>query len=168
MELPPSSDYTDMGRMSESPKRNCPNNTAAIVAWPGPRPAPTSTGSVRQTIPSYRRKLLHPRHPTSTPHNPRSPDTLPFSHPDRPMNKNENSKMDVRKKNKTNQNKTKQEREGKGGSGGEEKQSVLAGISQGFLPLRFPTHRLGLEALLCVPMRAGVPSTPRPDHTATK
>lgn len=53
MELPPSSDYTDMGRMSESPKRNYPNNTVAIVARPGLRPAPTSTGTVRRTIPSY-------------------------------------------------------------------------------------------------------------------
>lgn len=43
MELPPSSDYTDMGRMSKSPGRNNPNNTAAIVARPGLKPAPTST-----------------------------------------------------------------------------------------------------------------------------
>ena len=48
MELPPSSDYTDMGRMSKSSGRNYPNNTVAIVG----RPAPTSTGISRVTIPS--------------------------------------------------------------------------------------------------------------------
>lgn len=53
MELPPSSDYTDMGRMSKSPKHNYPNNTVAIVARPGLRPAPISTGTGRLTIPSY-------------------------------------------------------------------------------------------------------------------
>lgn len=51
MELPPSSDYTDMGRMSKSPERNYPNNTVAIVGRPGLRPAPTSTGTGRRTIP---------------------------------------------------------------------------------------------------------------------
>lgn len=63
MELPPSSDYTDMGRMSESPKRNYPNNTVAIVARPGLRPAPTSTGTVRRTIPSYNGHTHSASHP---------------------------------------------------------------------------------------------------------
>lgn len=132
MELPPSSDYTDMGRMSESPKRNCPNNTVAIVAWPGLRPAPTSTGTVRQTIPSYNAHTHYftPPQPPLSWH--------PSLHPDHPMNKNENPKMDVEKR--------------EGGKGWErrgEKQSVLARISQGFLPMRFPHTDSGWSPPRC-------------------
>lgn len=60
MELPPSSDYTDMGRMSKSSGRNYPNNTVTIVGRPGLRPAPTSTGISPLTIPScYTHTLTH-------------------------------------------------------------------------------------------------------------
>lgn len=139
--------------MSESPKRNCPNNTVAIVARPGLRPAPTSTGTVRQTILSYN---AHTQTTSPPPANPPL-SWHPSFHPDHPMNKNENLKMDVEKKSEG----------GKGWEPRGEKQSVLAGISRGFLPMRFPHTDLGRSPSSVSP-HGRISSMPRRDHTATK
>lgn len=152
MELPPSSDYTDMGRMSESPKRNYPNNTVAIVARPGLRPAPTSTGTVRRTIPSYNG---HTHTQLRIPP-PCFPDTLPL-HPDHPMNKNEIPKMDVEKERG-------RERVGAEGS----KTKCLGQDQPGISPYVVPTHRLGPEPSSVSPLGMHPLSVLRPDHTATQ
>lgn len=144
MELPPSSDYTDMGRMSKSPGRNYPNNTVAIVGRPGLRPAPTSTGIGRLTIPSC---YTHTHRQTA-------PCFLDTLHPDHPMNKNENPKMDGEK-----------HKEGNGWECRGEKQSVLARISQGFLPMWFP--HTDSSASLSLPGPSFLLIF-REDHTNTK
>lgn len=115
MELPPSSDYTDMGRMSKSPGRNYPNNTVAIVG----RPAPTSTGISRLTIPSC---YTHTHIQTA----PCFFDTLP------------STLTNLWIKMKTPKNGWREREGGKGWEQRGKKQSVLAWISRGFLPMWFP------------------------------
>ena len=75
MELPPSSDYTDMGRMSKSPGRNYPNNTVAIVGRAWSEACTYATGISRPTIPSSCTHTHSPAH-THT-HCPLLLDTLP-------------------------------------------------------------------------------------------
>lgn len=143
MELPPSSDYTDMGRMSESPERNYPNNTVAIVGRPGLRPAPTSTGTGQLTIPSsYTHTHTCTHCPLLSWH--------PSLHPNHPMNKNENPKMDVEK-----------EREGQGGSGGEKNKVSWPG-SAGDFSLCGSHTLTGAGSLLSVSARSIPHSQGRP------
>lgn len=126
MELPPSSDYTDMGRMSKSPGRNYPNNTVAIVARPGLRPAPISTGIGRRTIPS---SYTHTHTDTNCP----LLSWHPSLQPDHPMNKNENPKKWMDRK------------RGREGVGEEGRKTKCLGQDQpGISSYVVPTHWLKL------------------------
>lgn len=143
MELPPSSDYTDMGRMSKSPGRNYPNNTVAIVARPGLRPAPISTGIGRRTIPS---SYTH----TQTQTAPCFLDTLP------------STPTTLWIKMKTPKNGWTEREGGKGWERRGEKQSVLARISQGFLPMWFP--HTDWSSSLSLPGPSFLPTSQRRPH----
>lgn len=136
--------------MSESPKRNCPNNTVAIVAWPGLRPAPTSTGTVRRTIPSYN---AHTQ--ATSPPNPHFPDTLP------------STLITLWIKMKTQKWMSKKREGGKGWEQRGGKTKCLGQDQPGISPYVVPTHRLGLEPS-SVSLRSRITSMPRRDHTATK
>lgn len=97
---------------------------------------------------THKHKLLHLPQPLLFWH--------PFLHPDHPMNKNENPKMDVEKK------------RGRVRVGAKGRKTKWIGQDQpGISPYVVPTHGPGLEPS-SVSLRGRILSMPRPDHTATQ